>query len=223
MESSKPVILKSTSALSLHERFSQVLLDQETGPSVMDPVLPQLKRAPEPPPVFLVVKEPSSLVCLQGVGVARGMRWHLRRRRRRSVWTRLGWQQVTRRSSTYRRRGFWSFTNKYRWRSRFSSTHFWGRGHLQRHLQTRTKVQRLTTGPHLSLNLPRGVASKRRRSQDDVPTKKQLDKQLDEYMSLSKKHLDKQLDNYMSLSKSRLDAELDEYMSMAGDTLSQWD
>ncbi|KAG7218813.1 hypothetical protein INR49_019702 [Caranx melampygus] len=180
MESSKPVILKSTSALSLHERFSrsfsQVLLDQETGPSVMDPVLPQLKRAPEP-----------RQWCGRGPGDEVASEEE---------------EEEERLDTTGRAAG---------------------RGHLQRHLQTRTKVQRLTTGPHLSLNLPRGVASKRRRSQDDVPTKKQLDKQLDEYMSLSKKHLDKQLDNYMSLSKSRLDAELDEYMSMAGDTLSQWD
>lgn len=56
-----------------------------------------------------------------------------------------------------------------------------------------------------------------------VPTKEQLDAQLDEYMSLSKSRLDKELDEYMSLSRSRLDAELDEYMLMAGQMDLHWD
>lgn len=55
------------------------------------------------------------------------------------------------------------------------------------------------------------------------PTKWQLDKQLDEYMSLSKRRLDDQLDDYMSMSKSRLDADLDEYMSLAGETPFSWE
>lgn len=49
-----------------------------------------------------------------------------------------------------------------------------------------------------------------------MPTKKQLDAQLDEYMSRSRSRLDAQLDEYMSTSKRRLDAQLDEYMLMAG-------
>lgn len=57
----------------------------------------------------------------------------------------------------------------------------------------------------------------------DVPTKKQLDAQLDEYMSMSKSRLDKELDDYMSMSRSRLDAQLDEYMSMVGQTDLHWD
>lgn len=39
----------------------------------------------------------------------------------------------------------------------------------------------------------------------------------------TKKELDAELDAYMSLSKSRLDAELDEYMAMAGQTEPSWD
>lgn len=56
-----------------------------------------------------------------------------------------------------------------------------------------------------------------------VPTKKQLDAELDDYMSMSRSRLDKQLDDYMSTSRSRLDAELDEYMSMAGQPQPLWD
>lgn len=43
-------------------------------------------------------------------------------RRRRSIWTRLGWHRVTWRGSAFRTgyKGFWSFRNKYRWRTRFS-------------------------------------------------------------------------------------------------------
>ncbi|KAK7886443.1 hypothetical protein WMY93_026064 [Mugilogobius chulae] len=49
-----------------------------------------------------------------------------------------------------------------------------------------------------------------------VPSKKQLDAELDQYMSKTKSRLDADLERYMSLSKSRLDAQLDEYMAMAG-------
>lgn len=55
-----------------------------------------------------------------------------------------------------------------------------------------------------------------------VPTKRQLDAQLDEYMSMSKSRLDKELDDYMSMSRSRLDAQLDDYMLMAGQMDLQW-
>lgn len=48
------------------------------------------------------------------------------------------------------------------------------------------------------------------------PTKKQLDLELDQYMSKTKSHLNQQLEDYMSLSRRRLDAELDQYMAMAG-------
>lgn len=44
-------------------------------------------------------------------------------RRRRNVWTRLGWKRFTHRISASKPRGFWSFRNKYRWRSRFTSTY----------------------------------------------------------------------------------------------------
>lgn len=77
----------------------------------------------------------------------------------------------------------------------------------------------------LNLHLQEGGASASRWSGSgrDVPTTKQLDAQLDRYMSTSKRRLDQQLDDYMSMSRSRLDAELDEYMSMAGQTHLDWD
>lgn len=56
-----------------------------------------------------------------------------------------------------------------------------------------------------------------------VPSREQLDAQLEEYMSQSRSRLDKELDDYMAMSRSRLDAELDEYMSMAGHGDLQWD
>lgn len=55
-----------------------------------------------------------------------------------------------------------------------------------------------------------------------VLSRRQLDAQLDDYMSTTKSRLDKDLDDYMSLSKSRLDAELDEYMSLAGQSDVRW-
>lgn len=42
-------------------------------------------------------------------------------------------------------------------------------------------------------------------------------------VTATRSRLDRQLDDYMSLSKSRLDAQLDEYMSMAGQTDLLWD
>ncbi len=77
-----------------------------------------------------------------------------------------------------------------------------------------------------SLHLLRGGATAFRgcgQSKDAVPTKKQLDAQLDEYVSMSRSRLDKELDDYMSMSKRRLDAQLDEYMSLAGQTDLHWD
>ncbi|XP_053744156.1 uncharacterized protein LOC128772102 isoform X2 [Synchiropus splendidus] len=47
-----------------------------------------------------------------------------------------------------------------------------------------------------------------------VPTKSQLDAELDDYMSMMPARLDAELDEYMSMMPARLDAELDEYMSM---------
>ncbi|XP_044062693.1 chromatin target of PRMT1 protein-like isoform X1 [Siniperca chuatsi] len=235
--------LRSTSAVSLNERFSKGLVDQLTQSRMVtfDPVLLQQRRVRGPPPAVLLVKrQTSSPLSLQTRDSS--VRAKQRRRRRRSVWTRLGWQQVTRRLSASRPRGFWSFRHKFRWRARFTSTYRrWGdlRGRLgQRRLLVRRNIQELTAGQfisscentqsdailcsgrtRLSLHLQRGGAAASRGrglSKDHVPTKKQLDAQLDEYMSLSKSRLDAQLDDYMSMSRSRLDAELDEYMSMAG-------
>ncbi|XP_037639638.1 uncharacterized protein LOC119496420 isoform X2 [Sebastes umbrosus] len=180
MDSSKPgrFYLRSTSAVSLHERFSQVVADQLTRSRMrtFDPVLLHQRRRHGLPKVVLLVRRGrSSLLHLQTRDSSVGVRQHLRRG---SVWTRLGWQRGTRRLPASRPRGFWSFMNKYR-RRRSSTPTYRGRTHLQR-----------------------GGATAYRRK-EHVPTKKQLDAQLDEYMSMS---------------RSRLDKELDDYMAMAGET-----
>ncbi|XP_030271563.1 chromatin target of PRMT1 protein-like isoform X2 [Sparus aurata] len=259
-----PLYLRGSSTLSLNERFSQVLVDQLTQPRTVtfDPV--QLQRRTGSTPLVLLLKgEASLLPDLQTRDPSVRMK---QRVKRRSVWTRLGWQKVTRRRSASGPRGFWSFRNKYRWRARFCSTcsrrgnlcsdlgqqrllknRTAGRGNLcsdlgqQRLLKNRTAgrgnlcsdlgqqclLKNRTAGrTQLGVHLQRGGAAASRgrvRSKADVPTKKQLDAQLDQYMSASRSRLDRQLDDYMSLSKSRLDAQLDEYMSMAGQTDLLWD
>ncbi|XP_035527350.1 chromatin target of PRMT1 protein-like [Morone saxatilis] len=232
MDSSQPeqFYLRSTSALSLNERFSQVLMDPLTCSRMVtfDPVLLQQRRkmCDAASVVLLVKRETSWLPGLQTANpsVRVGQR-RRRRRRKRSVWTRLGWRRATQRP-----RGFWSFRNKYKWRAGFTSTGR-RRGKLcslgQRGVLMKRNIQKVTAGrTQLSLHLQRGGATASRgrgQSKVNVPTRKQLDAQLDEYMSMSKSRLDKQLDDYMSMSKSRLDAQLDEYMSMAGQTDLDWD
>ncbi|KAM7421729.1 hypothetical protein PAMA_015734 [Pampus argenteus] len=204
--------------------FSQVLVDQLTQSRMVtfDPLQLRLKRVSDPPPGVLLVKQelPSSLALrtLDSVPVKQ----HLKRR---SVWSRLGRRQLTR---CYR--GFWSFRNKYRRRVGFSSTYM-RQGDLrsrlgQRQLWKRTNILKPTAGRQLHLNLQQGGVTASRGcglSREKVPTKKQLDAQLDAYMSMSRSRLDEQLDDYMSMSRSRLDAELDEYMSMAGQAPLHWD
>nr|XP_040020368.1 uncharacterized protein LOC120810135 isoform X2 [Gasterosteus aculeatus aculeatus] len=176
---------RSTSTVSLDERFSQVLVDQRSRSRsvTFDPVMLRQQEGCVPPQTLLLVETQRS----------RSLR--LPRSRRGNVWTRLGWHQGTSRPP-----GFWSFMNKYRWRTSFAST-----------------CRRRT---HLQMG---GVISSGRRcmSKGCIPTKQQLDAQLDEYMSMTKSRLDAQLDEYMSMTKSRLDAELDDYMSMTGPT--NWD
>lgn len=52
-------------------------------------------------------------------------------------------------------------------------------------------------------------------AQNQQPIKKNLDMDLDEYMSKSKSHLDADLNTYMAKSKTHLDADLDTYMAQA--------
>ncbi|KAM6995253.1 uncharacterized protein LKV04_007478 [Tautogolabrus adspersus] len=97
----------------------------------------------------------------------------------------------------------------------------------QRRLLRKRKVKKLTAAPtQLRMHLQGGRANNNRGqgwNRGAVPTRKQLDAELDDYMSLSKRRLDQQLDEYMSMTKSRLDAQLDEYMAMAGNTDLTWD
>lgn len=70
---------------------------------------------------YCTVKASCCVSVLQAAGSSeRAEHRHLRRKR--SVWTRLGWQRVTRRPSASAHQGFWSFMNKYRWRARVTST-----------------------------------------------------------------------------------------------------
>ncbi|KAM8870174.1 chromatin target of PRMT1b [Spinachia spinachia] len=196
---------RSTSTVSLDERFSQVLVDQRSlsRSATPDPVMLQQQEWCPPPQVVLLVEKERSWPL------------RLRRSRRRSVWTRLGWQQCRSRPP-----GFWSFVNKYRWRTSSASTCRRPGKLWERRLVRTTKIHKRIGPTHL----PRGgVISSGRRcmSKGRIQTKQQLDAQLDEYMSMTKSRLDAQLDEYMSMTKSRLDAQLDEYMSMTGPT--HWD
>ncbi|XP_037310896.1 uncharacterized protein LOC119198118 [Pungitius pungitius] len=200
---------RSTSTVSLDERFSQVLVDQRSlsrGVTFDPAMLQQQEGCVSPRVVLLVETERSWPLCLP-------------RSRRSSVWTRLGWRQ-----STSRPPGFWSFMNKYRW-TRSSASTCRRPGNLHRPLGKRRlvrmkKVSKMIGRTHLQRG---GVTSSGRRcvGKGRIPTKRQLDAQLDEYMAKTKSRLDAQLDEYMSMTKSRLDAQLDEYMSMTGPAL--WD
>ncbi|XP_047216670.1 uncharacterized protein LOC124865540 [Girardinichthys multiradiatus] len=205
-----PLYLRSTSTVSLNERFSQVLQSQLTRPN--KPII----RTSEP-----VSLHPRSR--LKRVVLPLSQRMKLRpRKRRRSVWTRLGGLQLTRHLSYCSLPGFWSFRNKYTLRARRSAT-YRRRGKLdgclgQSRLVRTAKLQTQTAGgQRLSQTLQRGGATSLKGRW--FPTRKQLDAQLDEYMSLSRSRLDKQLEDYMSMSRRRLDEELDEYMMMAGQSL----
>ncbi|CAJ1061279.1 chromatin target of PRMT1 protein-like isoform X2 [Xyrichtys novacula] len=197
-----------------------------------DPVLLQHRGHDDAPKMVLLVSRKQLMplrlqLSLKKTGVSL-----LRMRRKKSVWTRLGWLRPTRRFSSGRARGFWSFMKKYRWKTRFTST-YRSEGNLchrlgQRHYQTKRVIQRLTAGyTQPSMHLQRGGAKTLKRSgwnrTKPIPTRRQLDTELDKYMSLSKRRLDQQLDEYMSKSKSRLDADLDEYMSMAANMDLNWD
>ncbi|XP_041843721.1 uncharacterized protein LOC121641561 isoform X1 [Melanotaenia boesemani] len=211
--------LRSTSAVSLDKRFSQVLMDQLTWSRTCDLVpLHQRTTSSSTKLVRLVKKAPPSLVTLQesvGAELAPAREMPQVRdaslkmtgclRKRSSVWTRIGWQQGICRPSTRRPLGFWSFRNKYRWRVRSS----WrkrrrpGQRHFLRTTELRTQETQNFTAGRRQLGLQRDTTRTRRRrfNRANVPTRKELDAQLD---------------RYMSLSRSRLDAELDQYMLMAG-------
>ncbi|MEQ2297738.1 hypothetical protein AMECASPLE_037713 [Ameca splendens] len=112
-----PLYLRSTSTVSLNERFSQVLRSQLTRPN--KPII----RTSEPVSLHprsrlkrVVLPLPQALPVFQ--------RMKLRpRKRRRSVWTRLGGLQLTRHLSYCSLPGFWSFRNKYTLRARSNTTY----------------------------------------------------------------------------------------------------
>ncbi|XP_068425393.1 chromatin target of PRMT1 protein-like [Clinocottus analis] len=207
MESSAAdsVYPRSSSTLPLHERFSQVLVDQLTWSRTgsFDSVLLQQPKEREPSKVFqrMTRESSSSTLHLQTRYLSLTQRF-----RRRSVWTRLGGHVDTPLLSACRPPGYWSFMNKYRRRTGFTCFTCTGRGNLhsrlgQHRLLMKRHIQKKVKG---QTHLQRGGASTSRGrgfSKYQVPTKEQLDAQLDDYMSLS---------------KSRLDAQLDEYMAMAG-------
>ncbi|XP_056262023.1 chromatin target of PRMT1 protein-like isoform X1 [Pseudoliparis swirei] len=207
MDSSAPcsVYPRSSTTLTLHQRFSQVQEDQLTGSRTFDPVPLQQPKGRGPPQVFLLMKRerPSRLhpqvspwrpvrgPCPPGEFTSWSVPVQTRylslgagpRCRRRSVWTRLG--------GPLRPPGFWSFVNKYRTRTSR------GPENLHRRLGQRRKKRNIRKHKGRT-HLQRGGASASRGR------------------GFSKEQLDAQLEDYMSRSKSRLDAQLDEYMSMAG-------
>ncbi|XP_035991521.1 uncharacterized protein LOC118562728 isoform X1 [Fundulus heteroclitus] len=225
--------LRSSSTVSLNERFSQVLRNQLTrpdGPIVMSrgtlPLQPGSRRR-------------------RGL-LPQRMKLRLGSRRRRSIWTRLGGPLLSRHRCRFP--GFWSFRRKYSWRARSSapyrSLRLWlclldptcvllcwfstGRGNLHlclgrcRLVRTGNPQTPTAGARRWSHTAPRGGATSvkgRGFLSSVVPTKQQLDAQLDEYMSLSRRRLDQQLEDYMSMSRRRLDEELDEYMLRAGQSL----
>ncbi|CAL1611649.1 unnamed protein product [Knipowitschia caucasica] len=217
-----PMYLEHNTSQSLHQRFSEVLLEQLTQ-----------RRF-----VFRGNKSSSMVLRLRNTPHSQ-LRQGPQLGHRASVWSRLGWKK----------RGFWNFRNKYRRRVSFSkgfspapgsnSAYRWinpalrclspalrsrlnltlKRGALRGVLRHRRTP--LFKGKSFQVSKWRGQASSRGRGQQKVvPSKKQLDLDLDWYMSKTKTRLDAQLDQYMSLSRSRLDAQLDQYMSMAGE--EQW-
>ncbi|XP_019719254.1 chromatin target of PRMT1b isoform X2 [Hippocampus comes] len=193
------VRLKRSSNVSLHKRFSHVPAGQ--------PMWPQMATVPES--VLLLMASSSSVNPQVGPACFSLVPTAPLPPRRRSVWTRLGSRRV----------GFWSFRNKYRWRARCRAT-------LARAKGTGRPAVRclITSGSFRKAARGRTPASGiyRRRGSFNfkVPTKEQLDTQLNNYMSKSKKRLDAQLDDYMAKSKKRLDADLDEYMAQARQPLS---
>ncbi|XP_034534674.1 uncharacterized protein LOC117809108 [Notolabrus celidotus] len=206
--------LRSSTAVSLNERFSQVIseqLDQPTTTVTFDPTLLQRSTGGDAQQMVLLMKreQPAALHLQTQVSCVPPLRVKQVVRRKGSVWTRLGWQRGTRVVSAFRPSGFWSFRNKYRRSAGFTSTcrsggnqrHQQGEGRFKRH------AQKLSAGPtQPAANPQRGGASWNRRGV--TPTRKQLDADLDKYMSLSKR---------------RLDQQLDEYMCMAGQTDLTWD
>lgn len=240
----EPPYLENKTTQSLHDRFSEVLMEQLTQRKVLfkgrqRSMVLHLRNIPRA----------KSWSRIQAQGAAP----------KASVWTRIGWKSPW-------RQGVWNFRNKYRRRVHFSpapSTQFspahnsrfllvprsclsltpqrTGLGGVMRKRRLLGQMPQPFKGAALSLNavlkkrrsqgaLPRlfkaksmcsrlGVASavQRRALKKAPPTKKQLDLELDQYMSKSRSRLDQQLDDYMSRSRSRLDKELDEYMAMAGD------
>ncbi|XP_027868021.1 uncharacterized protein LOC114141592 isoform X1 [Xiphophorus couchianus] len=238
-----PVYLRSTTAVSLNERFSQLLMTRLTRPGR---------------PGFRSRRRRAALVQAPPTCQRRRLRV------RGSVWTRLGGPLLTRgptrRRWFWRRPGFWSFRRKYTWSGRCSAPYrrrkapsevrgqiqarLAGRGLRpagglldptglllccfstgrgiplsrlgQRRLVETSDLQNQTEGGR-GRTLRRGGATVSK-GRDFVP-KQQLDAELDEYMSLSRSRLDRQLDDYMSMSRRRLDQEMDEYMLMAGQCL----
>ncbi|XP_056262025.1 uncharacterized protein LOC130188017 isoform X2 [Pseudoliparis swirei] len=182
MDSSAPcsVYPRSSTTLTLHQRFSQVQEDQLTGSRTFDPVPLQQPKGRGPPQVFLLMKRerpsrlhPQTRYLSLGAGP---------RCRRRSVWTRLG--------GPLRPPGFWSFVNKYRTRTSR------GPENLHRRLGQRRKKRNIRKHKGRT-HLQRGGASA---SRGRGFSKEQLDAQLEDYMSRSKSRLDAQLDEYMSMA-----------------------
>ncbi|XP_057690889.1 uncharacterized protein LOC130915120 isoform X2 [Corythoichthys intestinalis] len=196
----KPALVRptKTSNVSLHQRFSQVMIEQMTRPSMMAFPQPQLLFVASPIPFVpqMGVPCPAPSPAVRTFG-------------RANVWSRLGRE----------RSGYWNFRTKYGWRARCRTIRLRRAALFRRTARLRRAGGSAARRPDTSGELPDARPEAGRRPwlrRQDVPTKRQLDMQLDRYMSRSKSRLDAQLDDYMARSKKRLDADLDEYMSRAG-------
>ncbi|XP_061552721.1 chromatin target of PRMT1b isoform X1 [Phycodurus eques] len=236
------VSLESSANLSLHQRFSQVRAEQTM----------RTNMAAAPESVLLLAGSTSSFnlqACsvLQVGAPCASPAVATPPTGRASVWTRLGWRQLGYwtfrnkygwragcRRAAFRRAGAHATTLHVcavagAFQSKAAGTALCvsragssGRPARRRPAASATfrKVPPGGTPPGTARLFRRGGPRGRSR---DVPTKTELDAELDSYMARSKTRLDAELDQYMSRSKSRLDAQLEEYMALAGQPLPWWD
>ncbi|XP_062847768.1 chromatin target of PRMT1b [Trichomycterus rosablanca] len=201
-----PILLKSTSSMSLHDRFTYMLQNKQPLLVDIDNSMPQVQAASLQNQHLAqqLANRPSVLAALQN-------RSNLKQRLgKRNVKARLG--RPVMRGDFHGTTGFWGKPR--------------GRGTLLRNLPQKGMSRLHVSGlvVHGGLISPqesvyrsgeqvlqsrrytgamrgrgRGWAAGRGRAEGrPLPTREQLDEQLDDYMSMTKSHLDAQLDEYMA-------------------------
>ncbi|XP_029928632.1 chromatin target of PRMT1 protein-like isoform X2 [Myripristis murdjan] len=228
---SDTVTLRSTTAVSLHDRFTQMLMLPMARPAVLTFDPSRRRRSSHNQQLVLLMEDRRS------VRAALPAKWGVKRcPGKASVWSRLGSLRGPRRFCgvwNFRHFGLWSFRRRYRWgagtrRYKRSGLTHRNISSAQLRLPVLARLGGRVVARRSAAALP-GTSTRKQPGQrarggsggqdsrKEPVTKKELDAQLDDYMSMSKSRLDAELDDYMSMTKSRLDAQLDEYMAMAGD------